>query len=140
MYESGALEALSQAECRHLLRETRIGRFVFWDRTHYAVHPVRYICEDDARILFRTENGAKVEVGSRRQDVSVEIDHIDPVNGHGWSVVASGPASHITDPYQVEHVLSELPQPWASDAGREVVCVYVDYLEGRRFQAPAFVP
>jgi hypothetical protein len=136
MYDSGELEVLGQEECRHLLQETKIGRFVFMDQVLYAVHPVRYVL-DGGRIMFRTESGAKVQAAALGKIVSFEIDHIDPINGHGWSVLASGPAEAVTDPYEVEHVTETLPHPWASNYGTDVVCVHVEVLQGRRFRAPA---
>lgn len=99
-----------------------------------AVHPVRYAVEGNY-ILFRTPHGAKLRAAAQRKMLAFETDHIDPGTGHGWSVVASGYAEHVTEPYEIQRLSDMVPILWSPAEGTDLVRLFIDILQGRRYRA-----
>ncbi|GAA2757638.1 pyridoxamine 5'-phosphate oxidase family protein [Actinopolymorpha rutila] len=132
MYDAKSVEVLDKGECEKYLRESLIGRVVFVDSLLLAAHPVRYVVEGHC-ILFRTDHGAKLRAADRHKMLAFEIDDIDPITGHGWSVVASGFAEHVTDPCEVERLTEIVPIPWAPTDRTDVIRLFVDLYQGRRY-------
>ncbi|MGW0231962.1 pyridoxamine 5'-phosphate oxidase family protein [Actinopolymorpha singaporensis] len=114
---------------RKHLRECLIGRVLFVDSLLLAAHPVRYVVEGTC-ILFRTDHGAKLRAADRHKMLVFDIDSI---TGHGWSVLASGFAEHVTDPYEVRRLSEIVPIPWAPADRTDVIRLFVDLIQGRRY-------
>ncbi|MFB8182940.1 pyridoxamine 5'-phosphate oxidase family protein [Streptomyces sp. NPDC055966] len=126
------LRDLSPDECRELLSTHGVGRVaVSSSDGRPAVVPVNYEVVDDA-IAFRTAPGSAPAAAAGRE-VAFEVDHVDEALSQGWSVLAVGPASVVTEPGAV-HRLTERAhtRPWAG-GGREMwVSIRPTHLTGRR--------
>lgn len=131
MYDAYGLEVLDQAECLELLRENKVGRFVFVDHMLLAVHPVAYVF-DGGSVVFQTNGGAKLDAATKHDLAAFEVDYIDPELGRGWTVTLSGHAEPVTDPHEVARLHNLLPEPWTDHGGVDIIRVYAEIVQGRR--------
>ncbi|MFJ3921786.1 pyridoxamine 5'-phosphate oxidase family protein [Streptomyces sp. NPDC090022] len=103
---------LAAEEAWELLGSVRLGRIVFTRHALPAVRPVDHLL-DAGDIIIRPDDGATLTALMGVQEgagvvVAYEADTIDPETHAGWSVVATGYASAVTDPAELEryeHVL-----------------------------------
>ncbi|MFJ5969625.1 pyridoxamine 5'-phosphate oxidase family protein [Streptomyces sp. NPDC093060] len=126
------LRDLSPDECRALLSTHGIGRVaVSTSDGHPAVVPVNYDVVDEA-IVFRTapDSVAAAAVGT---EVAFEVDHVDEALSQGWSVLAVGPASVVTEPEVVRGLVQRAhTTPWAGGEREMWVSIRPTSLTGRR--------
>jgi nitroimidazol reductase NimA-like FMN-containing flavoprotein (pyridoxamine 5'-phosphate oxidase superfamily) len=128
---------LTAVECRELLerRQGTVGRLAFVDGERPRIMPVNY-CLQDARLLFRTTEGAKLDAARDRRPMAFEIDGIDDEARAGWSVVYAGQASVVTDPTLVR-LLDRLDlSPYPAGRTRHWVTVDPESVTGRRVVHP----
>jgi uncharacterized protein len=97
------LEILSPGECRDLLRRTTVGRVAVTVGALPAIFPVNYALLGDD-IVFSTGEGTKLRAAVDRAVVAFQIDDFDATIPYGWSVLAVGMATEITDPEQLSAV------------------------------------
>ncbi|GGR84159.1 DNA-binding protein [Streptomyces humidus] len=128
------LRDLDPEECRALLSTHGVGRVAVSAPDGPAVVPVNYDVVDDA-IVFRTapDSTPAAAVGT---EVAFEVDHMDEALSQGWSVLAVGPASVVTEPGAV-HSLTEHAHttPWAGGERQMWVSIRPAHLTGRRITA-----
>lgn len=86
------LEVLDEDECWRLLESRTVGRLAVDVGGHPDIFPVNYVVHDRL-VVIRTEAGTKLAAAVLGRSVAFEIDEIDEVDHHGWSVVVSGRAS-----------------------------------------------
>ena len=92
MYDAYGLQVLDYPECVELLRQNKVGRFVFIDHMLLAVHPVAYVF-DGVSVVFQTNGGAKLDAATKHDLAAFEIDYIDPIlDGAGPSLSAATPS------------------------------------------------
>ncbi|MER6562234.1 pyridoxamine 5'-phosphate oxidase family protein [Streptomyces sp. NPDC001027] len=130
------LRDIGSEECRRLLSTHGVGHIAVSARDgHPAVVPVNYDVVDDA-IVFRTapESTPAAGIGT---EVAFEVDHMDEALSQGWSVLAVGPASVVTDPDAVRRLTERAhTTPWPGGAREMWVSIRPSHLTGRRI-APA---
>ncbi|MFH8800812.1 DUF1918 domain-containing protein [Streptomyces sp. NPDC017936] len=129
------LRDLAPDECRALLSSHGVGRVaVSGPDGRPAIVPVNYEVVDDT-IAFRTapDSLPAAAVGT---EAAFEVDHVDDALSQGWSVLAVGPASVVTDP-GVVRALTERAHttPWAGGAREMWVSIRPTRLTGRRITA-----
>ncbi|WP_153541684.1 DUF1918 domain-containing protein [Streptomyces sp. RB17] len=126
------LRDLGPEECRALLSTHGVGRVsVSTSDGRPAVVPVDYDVVDDA-IVFRTAPDS-VAAAAAERDVAFEVDHLDEALSQGWSVLAVGPASVVTDPDTVRRLTRHAHStPWAGGARAMWVSIRPRSLTGRR--------
>lgn len=126
------LRDLGPEECRTLLSTHGVGRVAVSARDgHPAVVPVNYEVVDDA-IAFRTapDSTPAAAVGT---EVAFEVDHMDEALSQGWSVLAVGPASVVTDPDAVRTLTERAhTTPWPGGEREMWVSIRPAHLTGRR--------
>ncbi|GAA3494705.1 pyridoxamine 5'-phosphate oxidase family protein [Streptomyces prasinosporus] len=126
------LRDLAPEECRRLLSTHGVGRVaVSASDGSPAVVPVNYEVVEDA-IVFRTapDSVAAAAVGT---EVAFEVDHVDEATSRGWSVLAVGPASVVTEPAVVRGLVQRAhTEPWAGGAREMWVSIRPTRLTGRR--------
>ena len=106
---------LSREECHTLLGGRHLGRLAFVDDKWPVILPVNYVL-DDASVIFRTDEGSKLDAAVRGAPVAFEVDGVNEIEQTGWSVLARGHAEEVTDPDQLDR-LRRLPLvPWAPGA------------------------
>ncbi|MGW2089165.1 pyridoxamine 5'-phosphate oxidase family protein [Streptomyces sp. NPDC001880] len=126
------LRDLGPEECRTLLSTHGVGRVaVSGPDGRPAVVPVNYGVVDDA-IVFRTAPGS-VTAAAADKEVAFEVDHVDDALSRGWSVLAVGPASTVTDPDTVRELVRHAhTTPWAGGERAMWVSIRPTSLTGRR--------
>ena len=84
--------------------------------------------------MFRTVAGTKFHVAVVDAIVAFEADGYEPSGRSGWSVVAQGATSVITDPTERARLSTLTINPWTIDgAADRLVRLRAARLTGRRF-------
>ncbi|MEU2337902.1 pyridoxamine 5'-phosphate oxidase family protein [Streptomyces sp. NPDC013172] len=129
------LRDLDADECRALLSTHGVGRIAVTSADgRPAVVPVNYEVVHDA-IVFRTAPHS-VAASAAETEVAFEVDHVDEALSRGWSVLAVGPASVVTDPEAVRGLaLRAHSTPWAGGVREMWISIRPTSLTGRRITA-----
>lgn len=124
------LDVIEEDECRQILASTTFGRVALTVGALPVILPIHYAMLGDDPV-FRTDPGAKLMAASAGHILCLEIDHADPVNHTGWSVMVTGPAEVIEDPAELERARRLPLRPWVG-RGDVYVRVRSVLLSGRR--------
>ncbi len=124
---------LSHATCAELLSAGIVGRIAFPGPNGPEVIPVNYAVIDESVVIRTSPYGVLGTYGPGAL-AAFEIDQLDHEYEHGWSVVAHGRLSHLSDPVELQRVQSTWkPRPWAGGASRHLYLQLTwDQLTGRR--------
>ncbi|HZD00325.1 MAG TPA: pyridoxamine 5'-phosphate oxidase family protein [Actinomycetes bacterium] len=126
---------LSKDECFRLLAGQHLGRLVLVDDRGPIALPVNFVL-DEHTVLFRTDEGTKLDVASRGARVAFEVDGVDEATRTGWSVLVRGEVAEVTDPAELTRVRALPLSPWAPGAKRRYVRILPTVLTGRRITLP----
>ncbi len=124
-------QELTKSECFRLLAGYHLGRVVLVDDRGPVAFPVNFIL-DRHTVLFRTDEGTKLDVVGRGAQVAFEVDRTDEVTRTGWSVLVRGEAVEVTDPEDLAHVRRLPLYPWAPGDKSRYVRILPAVLTGRR--------
>ncbi len=128
-------QELSKSECFELLARGRLGRVAVLDDLGPVVFPVNFVL-DRHMVVFRTDEGTKLDAACRGSPVTFEVDGTDTTAHTGWSVLVRGEAFEVTDPAELAR-LRKLPlDPWAPGVKAHYVRILPAALTGRRIWAP----
>jgi nitroimidazol reductase NimA-like FMN-containing flavoprotein (pyridoxamine 5'-phosphate oxidase superfamily) len=128
-------QELTKSECFELLAREHLGRVAVVDDLGPVVFPVNFVL-DHHMVVFRTDDGTKLDAAIRGSRVAFEVDGTDAAVHTGWSVVVRGEAIEVTDPAEVAR-LRKLPlSPWAPGAKNHYVRILPAVLTGRRIGRP----
>ncbi len=131
---AGRLRELTKAECFELLAKEHLGRLVVVDDRGPVVFPVNYVL-DRHTVVFRTEEGTKLYAACRGSRACFEVDGTDAGAHTGWSVVARGEVTVVTDQAELAR-LRELPLlTWAAGARNHYIRMLPAALTGRLIEA-----
>jgi uncharacterized protein len=133
--EPDRLDTLSVDECLELLATHSFGRVAIDDEAGPLVLPVNYVL-DRGSVVFRTDEGTKLEAALRRERISFEVDHVDEEAGTGWSVLVRGKAEEIADPDELEHVRTLPLDALAGGERHRFVRLLSSSITGRRISVP----
>ena len=132
-------QELTRSECFRLLASHHLGRVVLMDELGPAAFPVNYVLHGHA-VLFRSDEGSKLDAALRGARVAFQIDGADQVSRTGWSVLVRGEAVEVVDSGDLAQV-RELPlYPWAPGAKSHYVRLLPALLTGRRIVVPEDAP
>ncbi len=127
-------QELSKSECFRLLGRERLGRVAIVDDRGPVILPVNFVL-DRHMVVFRTDEGTKLDVACRGSRVAFEVDGIDAAAHTGWSVLVRGEAIEVTDPAELAR-LRKLPlDAWAPGVKAHYVRILPAALTGRRIWA-----
>ena len=90
-------QELSKSECFALLAREHLGRVAVVDDRGPVVFPVNFVL-DRHMVVFRTDEGTKLDAACRGSRVAFEVDGTDTAAHTGWSVLVRGEAIEVTDP------------------------------------------
>ncbi|MYS13264.1 pyridoxamine 5'-phosphate oxidase family protein [Streptomyces sp. SID4982] len=126
------LRDLGPEECRSLLSTHGVGRVtVRGTDGRPAVVPVNYDVSD-GEIVFRTAPDSVVAAGVGTE-VAFEVDRLDEAMSQGWSVLAVGPASMVTDTEVMRRLARHAHStPWAGGERDMWMSIDPTSLTGRR--------
>jgi nitroimidazol reductase NimA-like FMN-containing flavoprotein (pyridoxamine 5'-phosphate oxidase superfamily) len=131
------LEELSESECRGLLEGGVLGRIAVVRDGIPRVFPVNYTL-GGGDIVFRADEGMKLEAAEQGQVATFEVDHFDPRYRTGWSVMVTGVLSVISDSDAFLPAHSMAVRAWGAHGSRWVRLRSIG-ISGRRIkrQPPA---
>jgi uncharacterized protein len=124
---------LTPAECEALLRRSSVGRIAYVVEGWPVVIPVNYAF-DGADVVLRTDARSRLAAATRGHDaqVALEVDAPVAVFKSGWSVLAHGMASEITDHDDVARLRTLALEPWARGIREHWIRVHLVQMTGRR--------
>jgi nitroimidazol reductase NimA-like FMN-containing flavoprotein (pyridoxamine 5'-phosphate oxidase superfamily) len=128
-------QELTKSECFALLSGVRLGRVAVVDDQGPVVFPVNFIL-DRHMVVFRTDEGTKLDAAARGSRIAFEIDGTDEAARTGWSVLIRGEATEVTDPAELARLRKLRVSPWAPGAKTHYVRILPAKLTGRRIWAP----
>jgi nitroimidazol reductase NimA-like FMN-containing flavoprotein (pyridoxamine 5'-phosphate oxidase superfamily) len=129
-------QELTKSECFALLARESLGRVAVVDDRGPVMFPVNFVL-DRHMVVFRTDEGTKLDAACRGSQVAFEIDGTDTAARTGWSVLIRGEAIEVTDPAELAR-LRKLPlDPWAPGPKTHHVRILPAVLTGRRIRPPA---
>jgi nitroimidazol reductase NimA-like FMN-containing flavoprotein (pyridoxamine 5'-phosphate oxidase superfamily) len=132
-------QELTRSECFRLLGSRHLGRVVLNDELGPAAFPVNYVV-DGRTVLFRTDEGSKLDAALRGARVAFQIDGVDEASRTGWSVLVRAEAVEVVDTDDLARV-RELPlYPWAPGAKTHYVRLLPATVTGRRIAVPEDMP
>jgi len=129
--ERTGLEQLEETKCLLLLGRHTVGRLAVVQDGRPAVFPVSYR-RDGGTIVFRSDEGTKLDAIGDDDAVAFEIDQIDPRSRTGWSVAVTGRATEVTDAEELEGLRKLHLEPWAPGAKARYVRIVPESIGGRR--------
>lgn len=126
---AGDLTVMDVDECLRLLAENSFGRLAYVARRGTPdIVPVNYVL-DGADILIRSGPGPKLQAAERGDLVAFEVDQVDDLGQHGWSVIVHGAATRVSLSGQQNLVNW---QPWANGPRGQVIRIRAHRISGRR--------
>jgi nitroimidazol reductase NimA-like FMN-containing flavoprotein (pyridoxamine 5'-phosphate oxidase superfamily) len=128
-------QELTRDECFSLLGGQHLGRVVLVDDRGPIALPVNFVL-DQHTVLFRTDEGTKLDVAVRRGRVAFQIDGVNEATRTGWSVLVRGEAKEVTDPDELVLVRRLPLYPWAPGAKGHYIRILPTSLTGRRIALP----
>ena len=128
-------QELTKSECFDLLSREALSRVAVVDDRGPVVFPVNFVLDRHV-VVFRTDEGTKLDAACRGSRVAFEIDGTDAAAHTGWSVVVRGEAVQVTDPAELARLRKRPLDPWAPGAKTHYVRVLPAVLTGRRILAP----
>lgn len=132
-------QELTRSECFELLAREHLGRVAVVDDRGPVVVPVNFVL-DRHTVVFRTDEGTKLDAASRGSRVAFEIDGIDAVAHTGWSVLVRGEAVEVINPAELVRLRKLRLTPWAPGAKARYVRILPAALTGRRISASRSSP
>ncbi len=129
--DRNGLEILDRSECLRLLEESRLGRVGCTAGALPVVLPVNFRLVDE-QIVFRTAVGTKLDAATDNAVVAFEVDHFDPMEHVGWSVLVTGFAREVTNQIELAKLVVDSIPRWVPEGGDRVVAVSIDLVSGRR--------
>jgi uncharacterized protein len=126
----GQLDALPEAACWELLHRRILGRVAIVVDGVPRMFPVNYVV-DSGDIVFRTDEGMKLEAAKNGEVASFEVDHHDPLYHNGWSVLVTGVLEDITNDPERPDALALPLRSWAG-RGEHVIRLRPLGVSGRR--------
>lgn len=125
------LALLTPEQCHDLLPRIGVGRVGVTIAALPAIFPVNYarLGED---IVFLTSEGTKLRAAVDRAVVAFEVDQFDLLAGWGWSVLAVGFATEITDPDELAAARRLGLRPLAQGDRTHFVRIRPEFVSGRR--------
>ncbi|MGH9135282.1 MAG: pyridoxamine 5'-phosphate oxidase family protein [Ilumatobacteraceae bacterium] len=125
--------------CWRLLARSSFGRVVFCQGGEPGALPVNSGVIDHT-IVFRTSSDSTLfELGNGSR-VAFEADHTDHSAESGWSVLARGTLQEVTDPIEIEALISMPVHPWAPGKRDHWMRIVPDRVTGRTISRHRLVP
>jgi nitroimidazol reductase NimA-like FMN-containing flavoprotein (pyridoxamine 5'-phosphate oxidase superfamily) len=132
-------QELAKSDCFDRLARASLGRIAIVDDLGPVIFPVNFIL-DSHMIVFRTDEGSKLDAACRGSRVAFEIDGIDPATQTGWSVLVRGEAVEVINPAEVQRLAEITPEPWAPGLKAHFVRILPAAVTGRQISARGVQP
>jgi nitroimidazol reductase NimA-like FMN-containing flavoprotein (pyridoxamine 5'-phosphate oxidase superfamily) len=129
--DRNGLEVLERDTCLTLLGTQVLGRIGCTSNALPIVLPVNFRMIGDA-IVIRTGVGTKLAAATDNAVVAFEADEMDPLSHTGWSVLVTGFAREVTNPFELDVLQVERIPRWAPAGDGRVISISADLVSGRR--------
>lgn len=139
MASNGRDRKLGIEDCMRLLSSTHFGRVAVNDEHGPVVLPVNYALQAGT-VLFRTDEGLKLDAALRGANATFEVDHIDEQRRAGWSVMVRGRLERVSDPSDLDDIQQVPLQPLAGGEKAEYVRLLPESVSGRDIPLPEGLP
>lgn len=137
--DAEGIEVLSESACLDLLGSCSIGRIGLSAGSLPVILPVNFAL-DGGSVVVATGPGLKLRAAQAHDVACLEVDHHDPVNHLGWSVLVTGRLDEISRPAAME-TASRMPlAPWRQISDVHYIRLSVDLLSGRRLRRRRAAP
>lgn len=130
---------LDEDTCLQLIATQHLGRVAVNDEDGPVVFPVNYLLDRDS-VVFRTDEGTKLDAAVRGAQAAFEVDHVDEPNGIGWSVLVRGTVTEVTELAELERLRALPLTPFVAGTKGHYVRVRPAAVTGRRTGLPSDVP
>ncbi|WP_406375519.1 pyridoxamine 5'-phosphate oxidase family protein [Streptomyces sp. NBC_00647] len=131
MYANDGFRELDRQECLSLLATAPVGRIVYTRRALPAVLPVNFCLDHDGAVVVRTSADSELASALDGAVVAFEADEVDAAAHSGWSVVAMGLATRVTDPVEHARLLRTGPRSWVPAPQEVFVRIAQELVTGR---------
>ncbi|OXS82928.1 pyridoxamine 5'-phosphate oxidase family protein [Kocuria marina] len=121
---------ITAEQCWEHLYSARFGGIATMDGDEIEITPINPVA-DDEKIYFRTAQGTKLLHLVLREQVTVQVDHVQ--GGEAWSVIARGTAGQLSDPAETTRVDELFLRPWLEATKFEYVQVTPTKVTGHHF-------
>jgi len=128
--DGSALRHLSRDECLTLMASVPVGRIIYTRQALPDVELVNFAL-DHGDIVIRTDRSGKLAIAIRSAVVAFEVDQLDLTGESGWSVIAVGPSSEVTDPDELARLRAIGLRSWAPGARDHFIRISTVMLNGR---------
>lgn len=139
MAPQGELVELDVDACLALLARRHFGRVAVNDDEGPVVLPVNYLL-DHGSVVFRTDEGTKLDAAVRADRVAFQVDEVDDARRSGWSVLVRGRLEEVVDPAELDRLRVQPLTPFAPGRRERYVRVLSATVTGRRIPVPDDVP
>lgn len=132
---SSGTEEMTFEDCVTFLGDTTtVGRLAFRSTEGQQLLPVNFVYRHD-RVYFATSlDSVLAELGDGCDDVAFEIDYLDRLMQHGWSVLVKGTTKRVSaDDVDLS---PRAPRPWAAGDRAILVELTPRQITGRRIRNP----
>src|SRR5262245_48239992 len=121
---------LDRSASLELLATVDVGRVAWVDASgRVIVQPVNFVVDDES-VVFRTDEGDKLDAIREGRPMSFEADDLEPALRSGWSVLVSGVPEVVTG--DDEQLNSLGVSPWDASPKRFFVRINAEQVSGRR--------
>jgi nitroimidazol reductase NimA-like FMN-containing flavoprotein (pyridoxamine 5'-phosphate oxidase superfamily) len=127
------LEELPRDEAIELLSSVSMGRIGFTIGGLPTIRPVNHVVVDGDDIVIRTHLESTMSACSGAV-VAYETDWLDRRTRTGWSVIVTGVASVVDNPWEIER-FERLVQPWIDQPDTYLLRIKADVVEGLKLVA-----
>jgi nitroimidazol reductase NimA-like FMN-containing flavoprotein (pyridoxamine 5'-phosphate oxidase superfamily) len=132
-------QELAKSACFDLLAKAPLGRVAFVDHLGPVIFPVNFIV-DRHTVVFRTDEGSKLDAACRARRVAFEVDGTDVATRTGWSVLVRGEVVEVTNPAEVARLAAITTEPWAPGDKAHFVRILPTAVTGRQISAAGEQP
>ena len=140
MIDHAGLDILSEKDCVTLMSGAPVGRIAFVDQGEPVILPIN-IGWWDQGVVFSTQRGSKLHAAVMGTRVAVEVDGFDEPSQSGWSVLARGVASVVTDGRTIGSLDRLAVRSWVRpEKPKHWVQVRIETISGRRTPAKQAEP
>lgn len=129
------IHPIARDRCLALLEQAEFGRLAFDDGDGPTIRPVNHRLLQETLILRTTDDSAISAAATTGQKVAFEVDDVDARTHSGWSVVATGTATPITDIDEIVAAAHPRRRPWARGDRGQFVKVTIEKVDGRELSA-----
>ena len=129
------VEIMSPEDCVEFLGgTTTVGRVAFRSSRGQQLLPVNFVFRHE-RVYFTTSpDSVLAQLADGSDDVAFEIDYLDRLTQHGWSVLVKGTTTNVS--FSDVDLSPKAPRPWVPGDRDILIELTPDQITGRRIRNP----